>query len=82
MSAKEAVSANRIHDQIQPTKTCLERAKEGATTGHSEEQAKALEARGHTIEWSPRMSPFFILAIETRLIDRGNEYSLRSQDLI
>lgn len=54
MTAKEAVSANRIHDQIQPRKTCLERAKKGATTGHTEEQAKALEAKGHTIEWLPR----------------------------
>jgi len=56
MTAQEAVSANRIHDQIQPKKTCLERAKEGATTGHTEEQAKSLEEKGHTIEWLPRMS--------------------------
>jgi len=56
MTAQEAVTANRIHDQIQPRKTCLERAKEGATTGHTEEQAKALEAKGHTIEWLPRTS--------------------------
>jgi gamma-glutamyltranspeptidase len=54
MTAQEAVTANRIHDQIQPNKTCLERAKEGATTGHTEEQAKSLEEKGHTIEWLPR----------------------------
>jgi gamma-glutamyltranspeptidase len=59
MTAQEAVTANRIHDQIQPRKTCLERAKEGATTGHTEEQARALEAKGHTIEWLPRTSPAF-----------------------
>ena len=60
MTAQQAVSANRIHDQIQPKKTCLERAKEGATTGHTEEQAKALEAKGHTIEWLPRMSYTYV----------------------
>jgi len=60
MTAQEAVTANRIHDQIQPRKTCLERAKEGATTGHTEEQAKALEAKGHSIEWLPRTSPAYM----------------------
>jgi hypothetical protein len=60
MSAQEAVSASRIHDQIQPVKTCLERAKEGATKGHTEEQAKALAAKGHTIEWLPRESSIHI----------------------
>lgn len=80
MTAKEAVSANRIHDQIQPTKTCLERAKEGATTGHTEEQAKALEAKGHTIEWLPRTYPY--RCCQDELIARGNEYSVRRQDLL
>jgi gamma-glutamyltranspeptidase len=56
MTAQDAVAANRIHDQIQPKKTCLERAKEGATKGHTEAQARALEAKGHTIEWLPRES--------------------------
>jgi len=80
MTAQEAVSANRIHDQIQPKKTCLERAKEGATTGHTEEQAKALEAKGHTIEWLPRMCPTDLC--KKSLTNRGNEYRLRRQDII
>lgn len=53
MSAREAVAANRIHDQIKPVKTCLEKPSPPHVKGHTEEQAKALERHGHTIEWLP-----------------------------
>lgn len=51
MSAHDAVAANRIHDQIKPVKTSLEKGLPPHVKGHTEEQAKALEARGHTVEW-------------------------------
>ena len=51
MSAHEAVAANRIHDQIKPVKTSLEKGLPPRVKGHTEDQAKALEARGHTVEW-------------------------------
>jgi gamma-glutamyltranspeptidase/glutathione hydrolase len=54
MSAMEALRASRLHNQIQPNVTYLEResSAQGITVdGHSEELAQALRAKGHTIEW-------------------------------
>lgn len=54
MSAAEALRANRLHDQIQPNVTYLERTSttQGITVdGHSEELADGLREKGHVVEW-------------------------------
>lgn len=79
MSAHEAVSANRIHDQIKPIKTCLERASPPQVQGHTEAQAKALEDRGHTVEWLDSRSQQ-ALADDPKLTwYRGYQYGVRRQ---
>ncbi|WVW82272.1 gamma-glutamyltransferase [Kwoniella bestiolae CBS 10118] len=54
LSAKEALRANRLHNQILPNVSQVERSSthQGITIdGFSEEQVKGLEERGHQIEW-------------------------------
>ena len=60
MSAHEAVAANRIHDQILPNRTCLEKASPPHVKGHTEENAEALKACGHKVEWLDSASFLFI----------------------
>lgn len=53
MSAREALSAPRLHDMVLPDKTQLEQdtLRGGPVVGFSEALAQDLEARGHNIEW-------------------------------
>ncbi|ORY34735.1 gamma-glutamyltranspeptidase [Naematelia encephala] len=56
MSAAEALRANRLHNQILPNVSLLERSSthQGITIdGFSEEQARGLQEKGHVIEWLP-----------------------------
>lgn len=56
MSAAEALSANRLHNQVLPNVSQLERSssyqKEGVT-GFSDATAAGLEDKGHKIQWVP-----------------------------
>jgi gamma-glutamyltranspeptidase/glutathione hydrolase len=52
--AGEAQRANRLHNQVQPNATKLERASEHQAVkidGFTEEQAEGLREKGHEIEW-------------------------------
>lgn len=54
MSASEALRAPRLHDQIQPNVTYLERrstAQGISVDGHSEELAEGLRKKGHNVDW-------------------------------
>ncbi|OCF55483.1 gamma-glutamyltransferase [Kwoniella mangroviensis CBS 10435] len=54
LSAKEALRANRLHNQLLPNVSELEQSSthQGITVdGFSEEQAKGLEMKGHKIKW-------------------------------
>lgn len=79
MNAHDAVAASRIHDQILPNKTCLEKSSPPHVNGHTEENAKALQARGHKVEWLPSESgrPLAMSAKLTSI--RGHQYRVRCQ---
>ncbi|WVQ85542.1 gamma-glutamyltransferase [Cryptococcus sp. DSM 104549] len=54
MSASESLRANRLHNQILPNVSQVERSSthQGVTVdGFTEEQGKALEAKGHKLQW-------------------------------
>jgi gamma-glutamyltranspeptidase/glutathione hydrolase len=54
MSASDALRAPRLHDQIQPNITYLERKSiaQGITVdGHSEGLAEGLRKKGHVVDW-------------------------------
>jgi gamma-glutamyltranspeptidase/glutathione hydrolase len=56
MTAAESLRASRLHNQILPNVSLLERAStvgNNTIDGFSSEQAAALEAKGHVIEWIP-----------------------------
>nr|XP_018267316.1 gamma-glutamyltransferase [Kwoniella dejecticola CBS 10117]OBR89474.1 gamma-glutamyltransferase [Kwoniella dejecticola CBS 10117] len=53
-SAEESLRMNRLHNQILPNVSRLERKsfhQDITIAGFTEKQAKALEARGHQVEW-------------------------------
>ncbi|ORY25464.1 gamma-glutamyltranspeptidase [Naematelia encephala] len=55
-SAREALRASRLHNQILPNVSQLERQNthQGSTVeGFSEELAEELRSKGHTVEWVP-----------------------------
>lgn len=50
----EAQRASRLHNQVMPNVTKLERKSEHQgiqVDGFSEEEAKAIESKGHKVEW-------------------------------
>ncbi|WRT64127.1 gamma-glutamyltransferase [Kwoniella shivajii] len=54
LSAKESLKSNRLHNQILPNVSLLERSStiQGVTIdGFSQHQCKGLEEKGHKIEW-------------------------------
>jgi hypothetical protein len=56
MSAAEAMRSNRLHNQIIPNVSQVERSSthQGITVdGFSEEVVEGLKAKGHAIEWVP-----------------------------
>jgi gamma-glutamyltranspeptidase/glutathione hydrolase len=56
MSAAEAMRSNRLHNQIIPNVSQVERSSthQGITVdGFSEEVVEGLKGKGHAIEWVP-----------------------------
>lgn len=82
MLAKESLRANRLHNQILPNMTQIERSSEwrGQTIdGFSDQVAEGLRSKGHVIEWVDSEHISFLMSMEASQTDNLSEsqYPLR-----